>query len=69
MPCFDRRSLIGASASLLLWLNGRIAGISGIVSSALNRPTLVRTSILAEAMWAAVTTQPLGSAIQPEPLR
>ena len=26
--------LIGASASLLLWLNGRIAGISGIVAGA-----------------------------------
>lgn len=30
--------LIGASASLLLWLNGRIAGISGIVDGALARP-------------------------------
>lgn len=27
---------IGASASLLLWLNGRIAGISGIVDGALS---------------------------------
>lgn len=30
--------LIGASASVLLWLNGRIAGISGIVNGALARP-------------------------------
>lgn len=30
--------LIGAAASLLLWLNGRIAGISGIVNGALARP-------------------------------
>lgn len=30
--------LIGASASLLLWLNGRIAGISGIVNGSLARP-------------------------------
>lgn len=31
--------LIGASSSLLLWLNGRIAGISGIVTGALARPS------------------------------
>lgn len=31
--------LIGASSSLLLWLNGRIAGISGIVTGALTRPS------------------------------
>ena len=30
--------LIGASASLLLWLNGRIAGISGIVAGATVEP-------------------------------
>ena len=30
--------LIGASASLLLWLNGRIAGISGIVAGAAVEP-------------------------------
>lgn len=30
--------LIGLSASALLWLNGRIAGISGIVNGALARP-------------------------------
>lgn len=30
--------LIGAAASLLLWLNGRIAGISGIFDGALARP-------------------------------
>lgn len=30
--------LIGAAASVLLWLNGRIAGISGIVDGALARP-------------------------------
>ena len=30
--------LIGASASLLLWLNGRIAGISGIVAGASVEP-------------------------------
>lgn len=30
--------LIGLSASTLLWLNGRIAGISGIVDGALARP-------------------------------
>jgi len=30
--------LIDTGASLLLWLNGRIAGISGIVSGALARP-------------------------------
>jgi len=29
--------MIGASAALLLWLNGRIAGISGIVSGAVER--------------------------------
>lgn len=29
--------LIGASASLLLWLNGRIAGISGIIEGAFSR--------------------------------
>lgn len=31
--------LIGLSASLLLWLNGRIAGISGIVDGALAAPS------------------------------
>lgn len=36
--------LIGVSASLLLWLNGRIAGISGIVNGALARPG-------GEAIW------------------
>lgn len=30
--------LIGISSSLLLWLNGRIAGISGIVTGAVTRP-------------------------------
>ncbi len=30
--------LIGLAASALLWLNGRIAGISGIVDGALARP-------------------------------
>ena len=30
--------LIGASASLLLWLNGRIAGISGLVAGAQVEP-------------------------------
>ena len=34
--------LIGASASLLLWLNGRIAGISGIVAGATVEPGGVR---------------------------
>lgn len=29
--------LIGASAALLLWLNGRIAGISGIITGAVER--------------------------------
>lgn len=29
---------VGAGASLLLWLNGRIAGISGIFSDALAQP-------------------------------
>lgn len=32
-------SLIGLAATLLLLLNGRIAGISGIVGGALKRPT------------------------------
>lgn len=31
-------ALIGLSASALLWLNGRIAGISGILDGALARP-------------------------------
>ena len=35
--------LIGASASLLLWLNGRIAGISGIVAGATVEPGGDRT--------------------------
>lgn len=30
--------LIGTAASLLLWLNGRIAGISGILAGVLMRP-------------------------------
>lgn len=36
--------LIGLAASALLWLNGRIAGISGIVNGALARPD-------SEATW------------------
>ena len=35
---------IGVSSSLLLWMNGRIAGISGIVDGALARPA-------GEAAW------------------
>jgi hypothetical protein len=31
-------ALIGAAASLLLWLNGRIAGVSSIVNGAMQRP-------------------------------
>lgn len=38
MSGFAGGLLIGAAASLLLWLNGRIAGISGIVNGALGRP-------------------------------
>jgi uncharacterized membrane protein YedE/YeeE len=35
--------LIGAAATLLLWLNGRIAGISGIVHGALTAPAADRS--------------------------
>ena len=35
LPSFLGGALIGLSASLLLWLNGRVAGISGIVGGAL----------------------------------
>lgn len=34
---------IGAAATLLLWLNGEIAGISGIVDGALRRPDRTST--------------------------
>jgi len=34
--------LIGTAATLLLWLNGRIAGISGIVNGLVNRGTTDR---------------------------
>lgn len=30
--------LIGAAATLLLWLNGRVAGVSGILGGVLTRP-------------------------------
>lgn len=35
-------ALIGLSATLLLWLNGRIAGISGIVNGAIEQPAFER---------------------------
>ncbi len=35
-------ALIGLSATMLIWLNGRIAGISGIFGGALTRPTADR---------------------------
>ena len=34
---------IGVSATLLLWLNGEIAGVSGIVDGALHRPNKAST--------------------------
>ena len=35
VPALAGGLLIGAAATLLLWLNGRIAGVSGIVSHVL----------------------------------
>ena len=37
-PALAGGALIGFAAALLLWLNGRIAGISGIVNGAMNGP-------------------------------
>ena len=37
-PALAGGALIGLAAALLLWLNGRIAGISGIVNGAMNGP-------------------------------
>lgn len=51
--------LIGASAALLLWLNGRIAGISGIFSGALEQtgaPRGWRWMFLAGLVGAALLT-------------
>ena len=43
-PALAGGALIGASAVLLLWLEGRIAGISGIVAGAMRRS-------IGDALW------------------
>lgn len=59
--------LIGSAAALLLWLNGRIAGISGIVSGAVEghgtprgwRWMFLGGLVLGAVVALAVTEQPL----------
>lgn len=55
--------LIGLSATLLLWLNGRIAGVSGIVHGLVSKPrsdSLWRIAFLLGLMIAGGITMRLG---------
>ena len=68
-------ALIGLAVVLLFWLNGRIAGISGIVAGALGRPgpdTLWRWLFLAGLVaaalaWPWVTGRPVPVEIESGP--